>query len=334
MKKKISFIVPVYNVEKYLSKCLQSLICQDLPYDMYEIIVINDGSTDNSLTIAQDMARIYPNITIFSQQNGGLSVARNSGLNIAKGEYVWFVDADDYIRENCLSRLIDTADSYCLDMLDFYMLRVDEDGKTISEIYNKPEFPFDQVVDGNRFMTDFTFYGGVCHFLFRNEFLKKHNLRFMPGIYHEDEEFTPRALVFAQRVMVKQEACYFYLKRTGSILDKKDEKHLEKKLRDLMTVLQRLKQTALDEEQSGNHCTKGLNKRINMLSIGLFNRIFSELPSKSFINEVTSTLLQSGLYPVSTDKGKFSHRIYASLINHHLGITFLLFVYKFLEIWK
>ena len=97
---KISLIIPVYNVEQYLEKCLLSCLDQDLPQSDYEIIVVNDGSPDGSLAIAERIAATATNITVVSQENGGLSAARNTGLEIAKGKYVWFIDSDDTIKKN------------------------------------------------------------------------------------------------------------------------------------------------------------------------------------------------------------------------------------------
>ena len=99
----LSFIVPVYNVEEYLEECLDSLVQQDIPYDEYEIICIDDGSTDKSGEILDDYAKKYNNIIVIHKENGGVSSARNCGIDIARGKYIWFVDADDFIRKNCLS---------------------------------------------------------------------------------------------------------------------------------------------------------------------------------------------------------------------------------------
>ena len=97
---KLSIIVPVYNVADYLPKCLDSLLVQDLSQNEYEIIVVNDGSTDNSGKIAEEYSKTYSNIILINQENQGLSGARNTGIQNAKGEYVQFVDSDDYLEPN------------------------------------------------------------------------------------------------------------------------------------------------------------------------------------------------------------------------------------------
>ena len=102
----LSIIVPVYNVEKYLERCIESLIHQDIEPSDYEIIMVNDGSTDHSGIIAEQLTSKYENIILFNQRNQGLSGARNSGLKLCRGKYVMFVDSDDFLEKNSLMYLI------------------------------------------------------------------------------------------------------------------------------------------------------------------------------------------------------------------------------------
>ena len=113
---KLSIIIPVYNTEAYLRRCLDSCLHQDLPMDQYEIIAVNDGSTDRSLEILKDYERQYTNIHVYSQENKRQGAARNYGLTKASGEYIWFVDADDWIANNCLRKL-----SLSLDGIDIFI---------------------------------------------------------------------------------------------------------------------------------------------------------------------------------------------------------------------
>ena len=99
----LSIIIPVYNVERYVEKCIRSCEMQDVTD--FELVVVNDGSTDNSLSIVEQVSKEYENIAIITQKNQGLSAARNAGLQVARGEYVWFVDSDDWIEPNCLGRI-------------------------------------------------------------------------------------------------------------------------------------------------------------------------------------------------------------------------------------
>ena len=114
---RLSIIIPMYNAATSIEKCLVSTQRQDIPTTDYEVIVINDGSTDGSLNIVTEIAKRYNNVRFYSQPNGGLSVARNAGLDHAKGDYIFFLDSDDWIAENCLKKIIMTCEENKLDML-------------------------------------------------------------------------------------------------------------------------------------------------------------------------------------------------------------------------
>ncbi|MBQ2498746.1 MAG: glycosyltransferase, partial [Bacteroidales bacterium] len=126
---KLSIVIPVYNTEPYLDACLASCLKQDVDLSDYELVIVNDGTKDNAMAIAERFAKEYPNITIISQENAGLSAARNAGLVVSKGDYVWFVDSDDCIDKKALSlifnKIEDKPDVICLQAKrsDTYVLR-------------------------------------------------------------------------------------------------------------------------------------------------------------------------------------------------------------------
>ena len=213
----MSIVIPIYNVEKFIEQCLSSCLKQEgiTIGEDYEIICVNDGTKDRSAIIAKRIASEYPGIHVYDQENGGLSVARNTGLSYATGEYVWFVDSDDYIEMNCLKGIIDLCDITKADMVSVQRKFVYEDGRT-PELQPITEIPSvkkgaDVFVEGN--------YPPMAQLsIYRREFLLENNLRFYPGIYHEDSEFTPRALYYAERVISYDKYVYNYLQRSnGSI---------------------------------------------------------------------------------------------------------------------
>lgn len=116
MAPKLSFIIPAYNCNKYISECILSLLQQDLAPDDYEIIIINDGSTDNTLSILIDFQEKYKNIKVYDQENHGRDYARNQGVKRANGDYIWFIDNDDYITSNCINPLITIAQTLDLEL--------------------------------------------------------------------------------------------------------------------------------------------------------------------------------------------------------------------------
>lgn len=198
---KLSIIIPVYNTEEYLPRCLNSCLEQDLPANEYEIIAINDGSSDNSLQILNAYALKYPNIRVINQENRGLGATRNRGLNLAIGEYIWFVDSDDWVLENCL--------------LDIY-----ENCKDVDILETDRAYLYKDHV-----LFNIAKWTGVPGYIFNREFLIKNKLIFRENIYFEDSEFTPRVLYLSNKTVLYKKAIYYYYQRTGSIVHSESKKH-------------------------------------------------------------------------------------------------------------
>lgn len=229
---KLSIVIPVYNVEKYVEKCILSCRDQNVPLDEYEIIIINDGSKDNSLKIVNQAIKGANNISVFSQENSGLSVARNTGLSYAKGEYVWFIDSDDYIEPDCLRDIFDYLDGK-LDILQIQYRYIYESGKP-------NEYPKKTIIDGEKKGMEVLISSGVAipaqFSIYRRDFLKKNKLEFYPNIYHEDVDFKPRAVYMANRMTSYNGVVYNYLQRDNSIMAKKGLKNAS----DLLFIAQRM----------------------------------------------------------------------------------------------
>ena len=131
----LSIIVPVYNTEKFLEECLLSIFKPNVEINRFEVIIVNDGSTDNSFSIIKKYAQLYPNISIINQPNMGLSTARNNALKIAVGKYILFLDADDYLTNiDSLFVLLDTAILHNLEMIRFEYLGVDKCGNKLFDV--------------------------------------------------------------------------------------------------------------------------------------------------------------------------------------------------------
>lgn len=235
----------MYNVELYIGKCLNSCLRQEgarLGVD-YEIICINDGSPDNSSTIAKGIAANYANgISVIDQKNEGLSGARNKGIEYAKGEYLWFVDSDDWIEDNCLSDILKMLKSD-IDLLQIeYRLAYDNSDKNTLSLPN----PVRGMTNG----IQQTIAGGLhtpAQFVIcRKAYLDANNLRFKEGIYHEDGEFRPRSVLNARRIMSLDKVCYnYYQRQSGSIMSNFNKKNVT----DLFIVMNGLYKLALSQEK-------------------------------------------------------------------------------------
>lgn len=221
---KFTIIIPVYNVEQYLHECLDSVLGQT--FADWEAICINDGSTDNSGNILEKYSNTDSRIKVYSQQNGGLSAARNGGLAHAQGEYILFLDSDDYLHDETLRILDDTIEDQ--DMICFNGTRFHEEDNH-SEIPDQIE-PAD-IITGwdyyNRYALQSRQFAFVCVVLrcYRKKYLEDNNLQFHPGIYHEDNLFTPMACYHAQKVSVIGDVLYYYRIRGGSIMKTANSKH-------------------------------------------------------------------------------------------------------------
>lgn len=193
---KLSIIVPVYNVEKYIEECLDSLVRQNFSDEEYEIICVDDGSTDRSGEIVEDYGKRYRQIKVLRQENKGVSTARNVGVKMAKGEYVCFVDSDDYLSSYVLGTLYDLAVKYDLEKLMYGYVRF-EDGETIDAKMEKEEIVGEESIiffqDALEMRnSDITpDWQVVWNYLIRHSIIKEYKLQFIDGVsYYEDDEFN------------------------------------------------------------------------------------------------------------------------------------------------
>lgn len=213
---KVSIIVPVYNVEKYLERSLNSLINQTLK-DI-EIICVNDGSKDNSLKILEEYSKKDNRIIVINQENAGLSVARNSGMKIAKGQYIGFVDSDDWVDLDFYEKLYNTAIAKDADIAvaDFVREHPNKKPKRLNlkeeKVYETPEDKL-LVCKVHR-------EGCVWNKIYRSEFLKSINLEFVAGMFYEDRDFTIRSLYFSKKPVTVPNTYYRYFVNPKSICKK------------------------------------------------------------------------------------------------------------------
>lgn len=241
---RLSIIVPIYGVEKYLRKCVDSLLAQD--YDDYEIILVDDGSPDSCPQICDEYVkageRLIP-ITVIHRPNGGLSAARNSGIEVARGEYLMFVDSDDYLEPNVLGALMAQVERDNLDVLRYNYQNVNEKGDVFQPFKSiKPYFDYrNDVLDGETFLNERL--GYACYawaFVLRRNLLD--GCQFTPGIYFEDMDWTPRMLLRAKRISNAERVVYNYLWRQGSITLPDNPEKKRKVLEDKILLLDGLKE--------------------------------------------------------------------------------------------
>jgi glycosyltransferase involved in cell wall biosynthesis len=198
----LSIIVPVYNVEPYIRACMESIFMQGLDETCFEVIIVNDGSTDRSMEVIQDIISQHANITVINQENLSLSVARNKGIAIAKGEYILMPDSDDLLIENSLKPLLEKALETKVDLVVADFLEIeDKDMSKFTGVVQK-EFSVQEKTGQLLFLEDLN--PRQCYIwrtLFRREFLHDNHIRFISGIYLQDVPFTHKCYLNAQRCL-------------------------------------------------------------------------------------------------------------------------------------
>ena len=210
----ISIIIPVYNAEPYLTKCLDSIICQDI--QDCEVLLIDDGSTDNSASICQQYSGKYDNITFIHKENGGVSSARNAGLNIAQGQYICFIDADDWVEPNYLQTLKSyTQSENTTDILFFSMSIISTNGDkeqiNLTSAYCQNREATEKEIYVLRYAGSKDVFGWTWGKMFRAEIIRNHHIRFPEEIhFREDEIFTFEFCRYVQSLQTIEMPLYNY----------------------------------------------------------------------------------------------------------------------------
>lgn len=230
----LSIIVPVFRAEQFLEQCVQSLLNQGFYDGEYEIILVDDGSDDNCPKICDHYAELHPQIRVIHQENKGLSEARNAGIREAKGKYVTFVDADDYVETGSYNAVLQQVITNHLDILQFRVQIVRNNkiipiGKSVNE---------HMVYTGEQFIEKCM--GVKCYavrYLIRRTLMTENAIFFHRGIHYEDVEWLPRILYSAQRVMQSNDIIYNYVIRENTITHPTTKEKWERLIQDNLFVL-------------------------------------------------------------------------------------------------
>ncbi|MBN8849631.1 MULTISPECIES: glycosyltransferase [unclassified Sphingomonas] len=238
----LSLIVPVYGVEDYVADCLDSIFGAPGFSENCELVIVDDGSLDGSMAIVEQRCADVTNVTIVHQANGGLGAARNTGLAHARGRYIWFVDSDDEICRDAICALMRCMERFASDVIafEFETLGGILDRAPYLAVYNRPVKPADFLLSGR-------VPSGTPFYAFSRTLLEQQNLRFVPGIYHEDALFTPLAIAAAETLVRLRETCYRYRLRGGSIMAVSDP---AQHARDMVRVIQGLHDASLRQDRA------------------------------------------------------------------------------------
>lgn len=226
----LSIIIPVYNVEKYVDCCLRSIYRQDFAEDSFEVILVDDGSEDNSTEVIMPYVEMHTNCNLYNQPHQGLSEARNFGLKKSVGEYVWFVDSDDYISDDSLQNVCD----FCINKSNCQVMSTHLHWRFTDNTNDR--------IDGvrmfdNKEIDSYTYLlygtlGATPRFIIKRSLLIENNLQFLAGALHEDSEFGYRLVYYAKKVYASSKSIYNYRQRNdGNITSTWDLKNTQSMLR-------------------------------------------------------------------------------------------------------
>lgn len=285
---KFSIIVPVYNTSKYLKKCLDSVINQT--NRDFEVIVINDGSVDNSLEILNEYEKKDERIKVITTQNQGLSMARNEGVKHSKGKYLLFLDSDDYIERQLLEKLDENINNNP-DIVRFQAIEVDEDYKQLNS-YEEKEFSSLNGKEAFEEIVKYHYIENAWLYLYNREFYLSNNFSFKKGIYHEDFDLIPKILIKARIVNSVNYLGYNYVQRNGSIMHVNDYDKVKKKFNDMFSSYKELI-TFSDNIVFKSYLTNSIilkSKTLNNNDLRKVKKEFKEL--KIYDNLINDTLVR------------------------------------------
>ena len=309
----VSFIVTYYDLPvQMLCECIDSILALSLQPEEREIIIIDDGS---QISPMNGLMHYGDNIVYVRQKHGGVSVARNTALNMAQGDFIQFVDGDDCLLEDtygqCLGIIRQHPDAEVV-MFDFTH---DHSHYTLRPVpVTLPP------VSGSDLMRTSNLHGAICCCLFRQTV--RGQLSFTPGIaYGEDEEFMPQLLIRAETVYVTCIKAYFYRERVTSAVHKNDEASIQKRLSDTKTVILRLSQLADTSPQSDK---VALQRRVAQLTMDFIYKTILLTQSNDKLNETLDDLRKEGLFPLPDHPYSTKYTWFRRLSNSAIGRKILL----------
>jgi len=331
---KLSIIVPVYNYEKFIKRCLDSLINQDIDAGSYEIIVVDDGSIDNSREIAREYEKSYPNVRLLCQENQGVGRTRNSGINAARGKFIQFIDSDDYLRYNSLGKLLDIANGLDLDILKFNFRMILEN----EAFEDNPviDFSVGNVLNGYEFIENFFFNDFVWNMMIRRDFLVENKILFESIYYFEDGLFNAHAILSAKRMAYCQAEIYRWVFHQNSLSRPNNlqlfRKEIEGGLLSIGSFNELLKKYRLPDQKENVQLTLKIKREA--LAYMILKKIIEVRLTQKEIKHLVSSLKSREVYPLknfpSKEYPRLSTKLMVKSFNYKWLFLIICFLYKLL----
>ncbi len=303
---KLSIIIPMYNVAQYLDTCIASVYNQGLDENDFQVIFIDDESPDNSLQVAQKLTSEKGNASIISQKNKGLGGARNTGIDNASGDYILFLDSDDWYLPNVLKPIITLAEKNNLDILEFGAQGIDTTNNIVYTFANSTSGTINKGID---YYQKYRYMDSACNKLYNRSFLNENKLRFEEKLYIEDYEFNTRVFLHAQKVMAVNTIVAHFLQTPDSITRNVNPEKKQKMIQDIIKVMKKI--TFLKFENSHLEASY-FDQKLSFLTTTLFYQLFKNKAKYSEYLDLKKQLQKENLFFVKNtifDKQKNFFRI-------------------------
>jgi len=318
---RLSIVIPCYNMENYLQECVDSLLRQNLNTNDFEVIIVNDESKDNTLEIANDYANRFTNIKVIDKKNAGVGAARNSGYDKSQGDYIYFLDPDDYIAENTIPLLLRLAEAHNLDILTF----------NSKSVVNK-KYPFSKnidsvsedltIIDGITYIAKKKHQNEIWWYLIKREFLRDTGIRFIEGKWMEDAILTSELFCEAKKMAHVDLDVHRYRILPTSAMRNKSPEHYNKVIYDNANaahVFDALMKKLPATHENAEACIKRLKTRQQSFVFFLMVRLMKSDISVAEIPDMLEKFERIDAYPLK----KFLGEDYRGM-----GYSFLVFIFN------
>jgi glycosyltransferase involved in cell wall biosynthesis len=303
---KLSILIPLYNKEKYIERCLKSLLAQDISPNEYEIIIVDDGSKDSGVLIVQNYAEKNANIQLISQQNQGPSAARNRCLEAAEGDYLYFLDADDYLATNVLNSLLELGAQHDLEILEFNTKQITE-GTILESLPQNPHDVSIDSMDGITYVAEYGFRNEAWRYFVKKGLLTDTGIKFIEGTLYEDAIFTASLFLKASRMAKVNMDVHRYVIVENSIVTSKDPAHNLKFIHGMVYAIEHFHGLIKGLNSSHVNCHKVVKKlkgRQQALVFALIIRTLKyRLLSFKDLEKILAKLNTLEAYPIDTKIG-------------------------------
>ena len=306
----LSIIVPVYNVERYLSKCIDSLLHQGLGTGEYEIILVNDGSKDNSQYVCENYVKANPNVYLYNKENGGVSSARNLGLEHATGEYVVFIDADDYLINNAYSYIFNSLVNKDVDIIRYWSTIVNEETPDNNDYKGKILFKG----TGHEFIKKYGLETFCVTSIYRRSYLLKNRIQFKKYRIGEDFLFSSSVLLTNPSIVSTSCNIYRYVKHPNTATTIRNKEHARKCVEDQLAInedlINQIHTLTSCDDLFYKQCTASLKNKMRLI---ISRAMSAEYSNKEFA-AIVHRCKKQGLVPLDVN-GSMKQKVIALVVN-------------------